>query len=147
MRVALSLLLALASCMPLAQEGGAWTESRGYAKPFDEVWSALTETLEKKGFKAQSANKVARTVETEWKVVVAPTYRRGHRDKLDVEIREPSPGKFSVRIRPTREINDNPRNPMSEKDAEWVAAGGDDPMAEEIQMLLKLKLAGSGLDD
>jgi len=144
MRIALGLLLT-AGCIPLVSEGGTWTESGIYSKSPEEARKACLETLEKKGFKI--AKQDEHTLQTEWKVTLSPHYRQGNRDRLDLELLEAAPGKSQIRIRASRDVNDNPRTPMSEKDAEWISAGGNDALAEEIQMLLKLRLKGVGLDD
>lgn len=147
-RLALSLPI-LASCMAAPpQEGGDWRTSDTFDKPYDEVWSACLQTLENKGWKFKEEDKLARRIVTEWKTQMSPRPRESTREMMELMIVNSDKGKgLVVKVKSTREINDNFQKPASEKDADWIGTGGNDALADEICYLLKLKINKPGLDD
>ncbi|MBI2899289.1 MAG: hypothetical protein HYY17_03840 [Planctomycetes bacterium] len=147
----LAVLLLFSGCaVPINIEGGDSKDSQPYAKPFDEVWRAVTATLEKKGFRLHVQDKASGRIVTEWTVRLYPAWREGRRERLEIEIlpvpSRPEP-RHKLRVRSTREVNDNEKSPMSEKDASWAYAGGNDEARDHILYLVQLRLKGAGFDD
>jgi hypothetical protein len=147
----LVLVLASSGCtIPIDGEGGDWEEGPVLQKSFEEIWTISIATVESKGFKIQEQDPSAGTFETEWRTTLSPRWREGHRDRIELEIVPGDPqakAGFKIRVRVPREVNDNGRSPLSEKEAEWTSAGGNDAIRDEIGYLLKMKLKGLELGD
>ncbi|GEM_PF-5703465 len=150
-RRAILLLLVPHACgIPLESEGGEWQESEPYLKSRDDLWSICLATLDARGWKLEAQNRDSGRIVTAWKTHMNPTWREGHRDRLEVEILAVSgtpDRRHRVRAKARREINDNSRLPQSEREAVWTYAGGNDDLRDQLLYLIKLKAKGPGLDD
>jgi hypothetical protein len=124
-----------------------WYEVTPVGKPAPEVMEIARETVRRSGFAVLPADGTNR-IFTEWLVELSTHWRQGFRTKLELEVvkLDGSPG-LKVRIRGTRDVNDNIRNPSNAADAEWIGATFDEKQKERIgeyalrvQQILKFKL-------
>ncbi len=125
-----------------------WIETGPVHRPFETVWKTCLSLLkETQGYEIEIQSREKGRISTKWKTQMAPMFREGKRTRTELEIVETGGGGYSIRVRCPFEINNNSKNPMSVKNADWVPAGGQEDLAIRIKTLLKMKLRGMNLDD
>ncbi len=136
---ALSLaLVALCSCAStvgsIAGGGGEWHSVRD-PRPTAELIAICKALLDREGFGVAESDPVAGTIESRWRVVLAPHWREGVRDRFDVRV-----ANGLVEWRTLHCYNDEHQFTQSAERAAWVADGGDESLAERFGVLLKMRL-------
>ena len=127
---------------------GLWIETGPVYRSAEDVWkTSLTLLQETQRFQIDLQSREEGLISTKWKTQFAPIFREGKRIRAELEIIKLEKGGYNIRIRCPYEINNNSRNPMSVKDADWVPAGGEEDLAIRIKTLLRMKLRGMRLDD
>ena len=125
-----------------------WFSTGTLHQPYEKVFDTTRELLEKSHrFRIETADRQSGEIVTQWKVTLSPHWREGKRDRVEVEILRDPGGTIQVRIRTPREFNDNGRNPMIEREADWTSEGGNNELSERIGLQLRMRLKGLKLDD
>lgn len=126
-----------------------WYQTGTLNKPHDTVFNTAKELLEKDpkySFKLEKCDPSSGVIHTHWKEQLSPHWREGKRIKVEVEILR-AKDSVNVRVRTFKEFNDNSRTPMSSKDADWTAEGGENDLSARIAWQLINRLKGHSLDD
>ncbi len=131
-------LLVLSSCAATvaAITGGAgeWHAVRD-PRPTAELMAICTQLLDREGFGVAASDPAAGTIESRWRVILAPIWRAGVRDRFEVRIAH-----GLVEWRTLHCYNDEHQFTQSADRASWVPDGGDERLSERFGILLKMRL-------
>jgi hypothetical protein len=141
-----SLLVFLAACADVPS--ARWHASSPFDQERKKIMDVLEEVVRARGFEIEMRDDAAGALTSRWKVRLAARWRDGFREMVEARV-EPDPqGRESiVLLRVVREVNDNARRPLVEKDADWISWGGDDDLASAMLMIVKMKIEKKGLND
>jgi len=132
-----------------ANRTSPWYETGEVTKPREELVKTIRELVVRCGYPDPDIDARTESFTTDWNVKLAPTWREGFRDRLEVEIVPLGRGAVTVRCRSWMEVNNNSVAPGDPKRAEWVGAGVTNRHSERINepglkfhTMLKFRLFG-----
>ena len=149
MRKASLLLILVGGCMglPISAESTVWFPTPPLAQPKTRILDTMVLCLKESGFEPEQRDDALGGLTSKWRVMLRPQWREGRRERVEMKLEAAAGGRFVVRTRTVREINDSSRSPLIAAEADWVEGGGNDDVSERITLMLKMKLAGLNMND
>jgi len=132
-----------------ANRTSPWYETGEVTKSREELVKTIRELVIRCGYPDPDIDARTESFFTEWNVQMAPKWREGFRDRLEVQIVPLGNGVVNVRCRSWMEVNNNGTTPSDPNKAEWVGAGVTNRHADRIpeqglkfHTMLKFRLFG-----
>lgn len=137
--VSLALLAACASRPPPAE----WRDGEIAAASENVLWEVTVIALEKEGYPVGAGLDPAegRAV-SGWRSSLAPFKGKGWRARAHVEYERAAPGRYRLRVRVERELNQDGVRPLDPSYAEWEPAPDDVERANVLLQRIRSYLGG-----
>lgn len=133
--------------MPLDVAPAVWFSTPPFEKTREQVMEVMVTCLRESGFEPEVRDAARGEIVSKWVVRLRPMWREGRQERVEMYLEQAAGGRFVVRTRTVREVNDNSRNPMVFSEADWIDGGGNDGISERITLMIKMRISGLRMDD
>lgn len=123
-----------------------WVDSEIYCPSEQVLWEFLLLSLDKTGFpKGIGTDPNRRTIDTGWRISLAPFKGKGWREKASVVVERIESGRYEVRVRVERETNEDLLRPLDPSFAQWEPTDDNVEHAQHVLTFLE-SFIGNDLD-
>ena len=141
-RACLLLLAGLAAppgCRVLGLSGPEpqWQEIRVSGVGVDDLWTVVTTSLNRAGFKALDLDRTSGTGTTGWDVSLFPYAGGGWRERAHVRVEAAGDRAWKVGVRVEKEMNETVKRTMDESQAEWEPEEDDAQRARVVAQRIR----------
>jgi hypothetical protein len=115
----------------------------------DKILAAMDLVLASRGLQVETRDPSLVKVVSNWRSQLRAVRYEGYRERVTMQVETNPKGERVIAVMVDREVNTEEHKTLSESEAEWVPAGGNNDAARGFVQLLrmKLKLEGAGMDD
>jgi hypothetical protein len=108
---------------------------------------AMEAVLAMRHFTVETRDERSVRLVSKWRVRLLPERYGGYRQRITMQLENDEKGEPVIAVLAERSSNEEHIRTLSESDASWGTPYGDDDMAREMALLLRMKIEGVRMDD